>query len=220
MKKSDLEGLLSKLPATPGINGKEEYFNSAVLVPLILIEEEYHFLFEKRSASIRQPGEICFPGGAFDQDKDANYLETAIRETKEELGIDPGHIRIIGSLDLNITPTGATVDAFLSVVDNGGLNQLSINTDEVEEIFTIPVSYFEQTEPEVYQVALKAHPSHLNQNGEEIVSFPVKLLGLPEQYSKPWGNAKRRIYVYHTEKGMIWGLTARLIRDVASRLKS
>ena len=61
MKNIDFEKLISVLPKYPGVLGKEEYFNSAVLIPLVLINKEYNFLFEKRAASIRQGGEICFP---------------------------------------------------------------------------------------------------------------------------------------------------------------
>ena len=81
MDKLVIEGLKDKLPVVPGINGKEEYFNSAALVLLMLVNEEYHFVFEKRAANIRQAGEICFPGGKFDPDQDASFLDTAIRET-------------------------------------------------------------------------------------------------------------------------------------------
>lgn len=63
MNKEDLILLTKNLPSVQGILGKEEYFNFAVLIPLISIDDGYNFLFEKRAANIRQAGEICFPGG-------------------------------------------------------------------------------------------------------------------------------------------------------------
>lgn len=214
-----LEGLKRKLPLVPGINGKDEYFNSAVLVLLILVDGEFHFVFEKRAALIRQAGEICFPGGKFDPEKDASYQDAAIRETEEELGIVVEKIRVIGPLDTVISSMGTTVDAFLGILDVKSLEDLRINSAEVERIFTVPVSYFEKTEPETYQVTLEVHPSYITQSGEEVITFPAKELGLPERYYKQWGNVRSNIFVYRVDDVTIWGITARLIKDVVVRIK-
>ncbi|WP_088188154.1 CoA pyrophosphatase [Desulfosporosinus sp. FKA] len=219
MDEFELEKLAKKLPLTAGINGKDEYFNSAVLVLLMLVNGQYHFIFEKRAASIRQAGEICFPGGKFDAEKDKSFQETAIRETEEELGITADQIKVIGPLDTVISTTGTSVDAFLGILDVEDIEDLRINFSEVERIFTVPVSYFENNEPEVYQVVLEVHPSHFNQAGEEVVTFPAKELGLPERYHKPWGNVKSNIFVYKVGDAAIWGITARLIRDVVRKIK-
>ncbi|MDQ7093662.1 CoA pyrophosphatase [Desulfosporosinus sp. PR] len=215
-----LEGLKKLLPLAPGINGKDEYFNSAVLVLLMFMGGEYHFVFEKRAAQIRQAGEICFPGGKFDPERDADYQEAAVRETEEELGAKAEKIKVIGPLDTVISTTGTTVDAFLGVLDVDGLENLKINTAEVERIFTIPVAYFEKNEPEIYQVTLEVHPSYINQSGEEVITFPAKELGLPDRYHRQWGNVQSNIYVYRVDDVTIWGITARLIRDVAVKIRS
>lgn len=220
MNKYMLEDLTEKLPVAPGINGKEEYFNSAVLALLMLVNEEYHFVFQKRAATIRQAGEICFPGGKFDPDIDSNFKETAIRETAEELGVASDKLSVIGPLDTVISTMGATVDAFLGILDITCLDDLHINPDEVERIFTIPVSYFENTEPEVYKVNIIAYPSYINQVGDEVILFPAKELGLPERYTRAWGNTMNNVFVYRVEGVTIWGITARLIRDVIGRIKS
>lgn len=220
MDKFVIEGLKDKLPVVPGINGKEEYFNSAVLVLLMLVNEEYHFVFEKRAANIRQAGEICFPGGKFDPGQDASFQDTAIRETVEELGVVSDKISIIGNLDTVIATMGATVDAFLGVIDISSLDDLQINPAEVEKVFAIPVSFFEDNEPEAYKVNVTVHPSYINEAGEEVISLPAKELGLPERYTKPWGNVMGNVFVYRIEGVPIWGMTARLIRDVVAKLKS
>lgn len=215
-----LKSLKNKLPDNPGINGKEEYFNSAVLVLLMLINEEYHFVFEKRAAKIRQAGEICFPGGKFDPDLDISFQETAVRETVEELGVLPENISVFGSLDTVLANMGATVDAFLGVINISSLDELKINTGEVERVFTIPVSYFENTRPEIYKVNIVVHPSYINETGEEILIFPAQELGLLERYTKPWGNILNNVYVYRVADVTIWGITARLIKDVIAKIKS
>lgn len=215
-----IETLKDKLPVVPGINGKEEYFNSAVLVLLILVNDEFHFVFQKRAADIRQAGEICFPGGKFDPGQDVSFRDTAIRETVEELGVASDKLRILGNLDTVVATMGATVDAFLGILDLGSLEDLQINQQEVEEVFSIPVSFFENNEPEAYQVNITVNPSSVNQAGEVVTTFPAKELGLPERYTKPWGNVWGNVFVYRVEGVIIWGLTARLIRDVVSKLKS
>lgn len=220
MDKLAIEALKEKLPVIPGINGKEEYFNSAVLVLLMLVDEEYHFVFQKRAATIRQAGEICFPGGKFEPEIDSDFRETAIRETSEELGVANEKICVIGTLDTIIAPMGATVDAFLGIVNIGSLDDLRISPEEVEKVFSVPVSYFEDTEPEAYKVNLIVHPSYTNHAGEEVISFPAKELGLPERYSRPWGNVMSNIFVYRVAGETIWGITARLIRDVITKMKS
>lgn len=220
MNRSMIEGLREKLPLVPGINGKEEYFNSAVIVLLMLVDEEYHFVFEKRAAMIRQAGEICFPGGKFDSDKDLNFKDTALRETGEELGITLDKLTIIGTLDTVVGTMGVTVDAFLGIINIQSLDELNISLDEVEKVFTVPVTYFENTEPEVYKVNLSVQPSYVNQAGEEVITFPAKELALPEQYTKPWGNIMGNIFVYRVSGETIWGITARLIKDVTAKIKS
>lgn len=217
MDKSELKDLTRKLPLVPGIDGKDEYFNSAVIVLMMFLNEEYHFVFQKRSATIRQAGEICFPGGKFDPDKDADFEETAIRETAEELGVSSNKIRVIGRLD-TIISTGTTVDAFLGVIDISSLDDLNINPDEVERIFSVPVSYFETTEPELYKVKIVAYPSYINQSGEEVMLLPVKELGLPERYAEPWSNTLNNVFVYRVAGVTIWGITARLIRNVITKI--
>lgn len=115
---------------------------------------------------------------------------------------------------------GTTVDAFLGVIDISSLDDLNINPHEVERVFSIPVSYFERTEPEVYQVSITANPSYINKAGKEVILLPAKELGLEEQYTKPWGNIMNNIYVYRVERVTIWGITARLIRDVIAKIKA
>ncbi len=220
MDKYVIEGLKDKLPVVPGLNGKDEYFNFAVLVLLIFMNEEYHFVFEKRSVNIRQPGEICFPGGKFEPAIDTSLRDTAIRETVEELGVPSERLLIIGNLDTVVSTMGATADAFLGILELGSLNDLQINLQEVEKVFAVPVSYFENNEPEVYQVNMIAHPSYVNQAGEEVTLFPAQELGLPDRYAKPWGNAMSNVFVYRVEGVIIWGMTARLIKDVVAKLKS
>ncbi|WP_069997341.1 NUDIX hydrolase [Cellulosilyticum sp. I15G10I2] len=218
MNKSDIIKLKHRLPIIPGINGREDYLNSAVLVLLMVLDEEYHFVFQKRSQTIRQGGEICFPGGKYDKRLDKNTQDTALRETAEEIGVLPDQITIIGALDLVIAPIGVIVEPYLGLTEQTDINKFDINTDEVERIFTLPVSFFKNTPPQVYQTQVKVHPSYIDEQGKEIMLFPGRTLGIGDHYIKPWGNGRNTIFVYQTEEGVIWGLTARIIYDVVQRL--
>jgi 8-oxo-dGTP pyrophosphatase MutT (NUDIX family) len=220
MNKSDLDKLKIKLPSVPGVLGKEEYFNAAVLIPLVLIKGEYNFLFEKRAAKIRQGGEICFPGGEFDSTVDSSFMDTAVRETIEELAIRKEDISIHGILDTLIGPMGVTVDSFIGTLDIAGTETLQYDRNEVEKIFTIPVSFFRNNKPEIYHTRLEINPTDIDKNGEKVNILPVKELQLPERYSKTWRGRKHNVYVYKTIEGVIWGITAALINEFIHKLMS
>lgn len=217
--REDLNGLIKRLPTIPGIHGKEEFFNSAVLLLLIMVDDEYHIVFQKRSKNIRQGGEICFPGGKHDKLKDIDYEMTAIRETVEELGIPEEKINVIGRLDTIIALMGQTIDTFIGTADVS-IEEMNICIQEVEKVFSIPVSYFENIKPDEFSVMVKAHPSYVDEKtGNEIVLLPSEELDLPENYRKPWGNFKYKVLVYKTDEGVIWGITSRIINDFISKLR-
>ncbi len=218
MRKDELELLKRNLPSVPGILRKDEYLNSAVLIPLILKDGEYYFLFEKRAAQIRQGGEICFPGGEFDPEIDKSYEDTAVRETVEEIGIKREQISVIGMLDTLIGPMGVIVDSVIGTVLINDINSLAFDKNEVEKIFTLPVSFFLKNQPEKYFVRLEIHPTEIDKNGEKIETLPVKELMLPDRYSKPWRGRKHSVLVYKTGEGVIWGITAALIYEVTKKL--
>jgi 8-oxo-dGTP pyrophosphatase MutT (NUDIX family) len=211
MKKKYIQILKKNLPKSPNIMGKEEFFNAAVLVPLVLIQNEYHFLFEERSSNIRQGGEICFPGGIFQKNCDQTFEHTAIRETIEELGVQSSQIQIIGQMDTLFAPVGMTVDSFIGILDIDHINQLNIESSEVARVFLVPVSFFEHNPPEIYQIKLMAHPTDTTPDGKTEIIFPVQQLGLPERYQNAWGGVRLNVYIYKHSEAMIWGLTAKII---------
>ena len=215
----EFEKIKERLGFDEGIHGKEEYFNSVVLVLLVPINGEYHFVFQKRCTNIRQGGEICFPGGIVDKN-DETLEKTAIRETEEEMGIPKEKIQIIGRLNTIVAPMGATVDAYIGIAKIG-INEICINPNEVESVISIPVSYFMKDEPERYSVQIKIYPSYTDKKtNEEIILLPSEQLGLPDMYKKPWGNFKYGVFIYKTNYGIIWGITSRLIYDFISKIQN
>ncbi len=199
------------------INGWEEYFRSVVLVLLIPIDGTYHFVFQKRSRTIRQGGELCFPGGRIDK-SDQSLEQTALRETTEELGIPADQIEIIGRLNTIVAPMGTIVDAFVGIADIRK-EDIRINPKEVERILTLPVSYFIEHQPERYGAEVHVSPTHTDQEtGQEVILLPAEELGLPDTYKKPWGGFQYSVLVYQLEGEILWGITARLVDDFIHRI--
>lgn len=219
MEKKDLKRFIKKLSLSSNILGRDKYFNSAVLVPLIHINNEYHLLFQKRAAQISQGSEICFPGGKYDKNKDKNFKHTAIRESCEELGIDKKKIKVKGSFGTIVAAMGAAIEPFLAIFKIKDIAELTPNKDEVERIFTLPLSYFKKENVLKYKVKLNIHSSYIDDNGKEVVLLPVKELGLPERYEKPWGGKNYNVYLYNTPEGVIWGLTAEIIYEMMTILE-
>ncbi|GMU96579.1 MAG: CoA pyrophosphatase [Ignavibacterium album] len=201
------------------IIGKDRYLNSAVLMPIALTDEKEYLLFEKRSASVRQPGEISFPGGHYDSELDRDFMDTAIRETVEELGIPRHKITVLGKLGTLVTPMGIIVETFIGRLDFQSLDEIRFDSGEVDKIFLVPLNFFINTQPEIYENQLQLHPYIVDENGKKIDLLPVKELGLPERYANPWKKGKHRVIVYRYENEIIWGITAELIYELVNRLK-
>jgi 8-oxo-dGTP pyrophosphatase MutT (NUDIX family) len=217
MKKENLKKLSKNLPQTPGVLGRERFFNSAVLIPLIKIKGEYFLLFQKRAATIRQGGDICFPGGGFEEGIDKDFKDTVLRETYEELGIKAEDINIIGQLDTYVAPIGAIIEPFVAKIKKSVLKTMVIDKNEVEKTLLIPVSFFKNTEPTEYTLAHEIQPYKVNEKGEKEILFPVEELDLPDMYKKPWGNKRHKIWVYKYEDEIIWGITSVIINDLLEK---
>ena len=89
---------------------------SAVMLPLIDIDNEEHVLLCKRPTYLHHhPGEICLPGGKFEIN-DVNLRTTALRELHEELNIAPQNIHVLGQLPEYSTLTGFTIRPFVGLI--------------------------------------------------------------------------------------------------------
>lgn len=217
MKKENLKKLKKNLPKHPGVLGRSRFFNSAVLIPLIKMKGEYYLLFQKRAAHIRQGGDICFPGGGFEEGIDKNFKDTALRETHEELGIEEKDIKIFGQLDTYVAPIGAIIEPFVGKIKKSILKTMKIDKNEVEKTLLIPLSFFKDTKPTEYTLSHEIQPFRINENGEKEILFPVEELGLPDAYKKPWGNKRHKIWVYQYEGEVIWGITSIIIKDLIEK---
>ena len=117
---------------------------AAVLVPFINKDDEWHLLFTKRTNGVaKHQGEISFPGGAAEED-DQDLIQTAIRETCEEIGIPGSQINILGVLAPVPTVSNYCVLPVISIVE--WPQKLLLNHDEVEDILLVPVAWLKDTE--------------------------------------------------------------------------
>ena len=93
-------------------------------------------LLIKRSRNLRNhPGEWAFPGGKVDQE-DKNYSETALREIREEVGLNPSIIKLLGRLETVKTTSGYYVVPYVGILDND--YSLKINGNEVDDYILMP----------------------------------------------------------------------------------
>ncbi len=113
---------------------------SAVAVPLFSVNGDIHLLLTKRSQGLaHHKGQIAFPGGVWEE-SDGSLVETALRETREEVGIPEPHFRVLGLLKSVVTPTGFSI--LPVVVQFDGACDPMPNPDEIERTFFIPFSHF------------------------------------------------------------------------------
>ena len=190
---------------TPGFVAQKRFFS--VLTPLIRVDGEWHVLFETRSSNVEQPGEICFPGGAMEEGETA--AECAVREACEEIiGLEPSDIEIIGPGDTMVSGPGRGVFSYIGIIHRD-FGELKPSPAEVQEIFTIPLSYFLHTEPII-------HGAELIEFTQD--DFPYEAVHYPKEAN--WSVGWYDIVFYDYEKDPpLWGMTAGFMRRFADILK-
>ena len=175
--------------------------NYSVLIPLIYNNDRWEIIYELRSKDMNtQPGEVSFPGGRLENNE--TFKQTAIRETVEELGIKEENIEILGELDFLVSYANFTIHCFLGIIEGVKLDDMDVNPDEVDHIFTVPVDFFLKREPLMYELALRT---------EENDSFPYELIPRGRGYNFREGRHKVLFYLF--EDYIIWGFTARMTKQ-------
>jgi 8-oxo-dGTP pyrophosphatase MutT (NUDIX family) len=126
--------------STDGNAGMYEGVNlrcAAVLVPLVWWQEEWHLVFTRRTDTVEHhKGQVSFPGGGCDVGESTPEA-TALREAREEIGLDPKDVRLLGRMNDYITITRYRVTPVVGVM--AWPYQVRPEPAEVERIFTIPL---------------------------------------------------------------------------------
>lgn len=123
-----------------------------------------------------------FAGGIRDGN-DVSYTKTALRETEEEIGITSNQINVWGEANLFLPLKGPAIMPVVAQIENYRSDQLKLNADEVERVFTVPIS------------KLCANKRHTQFRG----SFFSKSGTTSRGYSVP---------VFTVDENPIWGITA------------
>jgi 8-oxo-dGTP pyrophosphatase MutT (NUDIX family) len=123
---------------------EHKYFINSAIVFLIIPykDKPYDLVLIRRTkrTSDKHSGEMSFPGGKFDPTSDASYLDTALRELEEELGIPRNKVNVLGSIDDHITPKGFIITAFVATISQD--TNMVKQKNEVSEIVKIPITFF------------------------------------------------------------------------------
>ena len=112
---------------------------AAVLIPIVERPDGHTVLFTRRADHLHDhPGQVSFPGGRLD-DTDRGPIDTALRETAEEIGLERGYVGLAGLLDGYETVTGYLVTPVVGFVQPGFT--LTPDPFEVADVFEVPLAF-------------------------------------------------------------------------------
>jgi 8-oxo-dGTP pyrophosphatase MutT (NUDIX family) len=112
---------------------------ASVLIPIVAHEHGPTLLFTQRTAHLtNHGGQISFPGGRAEV-ADTSPIDTALRETEEETGLDRRHVEVIGILPDYVTGTGYRITPVVAIVHPPF--DLCADPSEVAEIFEVPLAF-------------------------------------------------------------------------------
>jgi 8-oxo-dGTP pyrophosphatase MutT (NUDIX family) len=169
-----------------GVFEGRERTSASVLVPLVQREQGVTVLLTQRTSHLRDhAGQISFPGGRVEAG-DADAIDTALRETEEEVGLARRHVEVIGALPIYRTVTDYDVTPIVALVHPPF--ELAIDAHEVAEAFEVPLEFL-------------MTPAHHQRHVFEFAGGQRAFL------SMPWPRADGRGDYF------IWGATAAMLRN-------
>lgn len=173
---------------------RDDLIDAAVLIPLIQREEGPSVLLTRRTMTLRDHGgQIAFPGGRRDV-TDADLIETALRETEEEVAIARHQVQVLGQMVPYVTRTGYTVTPVIGSIRPPITPRPEPR--EVDEIFEVPLNFL---------LNRANHQRHSRDVGGVTRRF----------YAIPFGS----FYIWGATAGMIVNLTD-ILEDAAEETAS
>ena len=169
---------------------------------VIALTENNDIIFEVRAKTIRhQPGDVCLPGGRVEPGE--THEQAILREMTEELQIDQSQIEMNAPVSIFVTG-GLEIHVFLCRLYD---YRDTYQPDEVESILRVPLSFFLETKPEIYEVSLKPILPD---------DFPFDRIYGGRNYT--WREKISKIRFYEYNGFTIWGITARIMDAFANIL--
>ncbi len=149
----------------------ESLVPAAVLIPLVGATDTEVILTQRAGHLKHHAGQISFPGGRLEK-QDAGPLAAALRETEEEIGLDPAYVEIAGFLTPYITITGYVVTPVVGFLRNG----YTVKADkvEVDEVFKVPMAHL-------------LDPVNWVRRNREFMGMEVTYHEIPWQDRNVWG---------------------------------
>lgn len=178
----------------PGVIGKQKEY--AVMILLVDTPEGLSFVYEKRSPGVKQPGDVCFPGGRIEDNE--SIIDCAMRETCEELSLTPSDIEILGQFDSVLEVNRIRIHTVCGVISKETLSKINPSKHEVSQVFTLPLNFFREETPITFDCGIHQDTSN----------FPYEETGIPSDYN--WRVGLVKIYIYHFKDYVIWGITAEI----------
>ncbi len=145
---------------------------AGVLVPLVMRGNGIELLFTRRTDTVlTHKGQISFPGGQR-EDSDVETVETALRESYEEIGLEPSRVTVLGELDDVFTAvSGFVITPVVGLVE-GGIDDLRPAPDEVKSLLVLPVDRFLDSDvhtTEVRNVGEQQYRIHYYTVGDDVI---------------------------------------------------
>lgn len=153
------------------------YPAQASVMVLFTDAENPEMIFTLRAQHLtNHPGEVAFPGGMWEAG-DSTLLDTALRESHEEIGLSPAAVKLLGACKPRATRAGVRVTPFVGVIDPH--IELVPSPDELDAVFRVPLSAFRtgiQTRTDIFSHAGKSWrvPAYQHE-GYEIWGFTAAL---------------------------------------------
>lgn len=162
----------------------EDHPLAAVLIPIYQVRDELHVVLTKRTDRVEHhKGEISFPGGARDAG-DIDLMMTALRESHEEIGLDPKHVQVLGRIDHFVTVSQFHVTPYVGFIDPDSAPYVwRPQEHEVAEILEVPLLHL-------------VHPASL----------------VRESRRMPDGRIAE-MDAYRWREHLVWGATARMLKN-------
>jgi len=159
-----------------------------VMLLLYCHEEQFHIVLTRRRENLNaHAGQISFPGGRLEPGE--TFVETALRETHEEIGVAPETVQLLGELSsIYIPPSDFEVHPFVGWVAHGRPPSFIPQESEVAEVLQVPLSHL--LNPETRKVGCR-----------EFQGTPVEI---------PY---------FDVDGHVVWGATAIMLSEFVERLR-